>query len=112
MTRSEVMYPNVNVIWFGSHKNGQVKLCPELNLKWDNCIFTILGVKFTTNLSEVVDINYNDEINEREKILCSWSKRKLTQFGKLVVIKSLDLANINHLIMGIRNPPQEKVNLG
>lgn len=81
------------VIWFGSQKNSHTILCPEYNLSWNDKYFTVLGVKFTTDLSEIINLNYDIKIEEIKKLFASWSKRMLSPIGRLVVIKSLALAN-------------------
>lgn len=98
------------VIWFGSRKNSNTILCPQYNLTWENSIFTVLGVKFSTNLSDMIKINYSSKIEEIKKLFCSWSKRMISPIGKITVIKTLALAKLNHLILGIPNPPQEEIN--
>ena len=99
------------VIWFGSRKNSQLVLCPESNLSWENANFTVLGIKFSTNLAEIVNINYDSKIEEIRQLFVSWSKRVISPIGKLVVIKTLALSKLNHLILGIPNPSQEKINI-
>ena len=98
------------VIWFGSRKNSQVILCPEYNLSWENSSFTVLGVKFSTDLSDIANQNYNLKIEETKKLFACWSKRMISPIGKLVVIKSLALSKFNHLILGLPNPSQEQFN--
>ena len=97
------------VIWFGSRKNSQMILCPEYHLSWETSTFTVLGIQFSTNLPDMVDINYDEKIEEIKRLFGSWSKRALTPIGRLVVIKTLALAKLNHLIMGIPNPLPDKV---
>ena len=41
------------IIWIGSEKNSEQVFCEDLNLCWDNSDFTVLGVKFTKNISEI-----------------------------------------------------------
>jgi len=98
------------VIWIGSRKNSQLIICPEYNLSWENDIFTVLGVKFSTNLNEIVNINYDSKIEEIQKLFSCWSKRALSPLGRITVIKTLALAKLNHLILGIPNPSNEKLN--
>lgn len=97
------------VIWFGSCKNSQRILCPEYNLTWENTAFTVLGVKFSTNLQEMIDLNYNSKIEEIRTLFACWSKRELSPIGKIVVIKTIALAKLNHLFLGIPNPSQDKL---
>ena len=97
------------VIWFGSRKNSQLILCPEYNLTWENTSFTVLGVNFSINLPEMVDLNFDSKIEEIKKLFACWSKRDITPIGKLVVIKTLALAKLNHLFLGIPNPSEGKL---
>jgi hypothetical protein len=91
------------IIWIGSNKNSKHKLCSDLNLCWDNT-FTLLGIKFSTNLIDIVELNYKEKILQIKNMLQTWSKRILTPLGKITVIKSLALPKINHLIFSIPNP--------
>jgi hypothetical protein len=49
----------------------------------------------------MVDPNYKDKINEIKSILTQLSKRILTLFGKITVIKTLALSKINHILADI-----------
>ena len=97
------------VIWFGSMKGSNLKLCNELNLSWDQGPFTVLGIKFSTKLKEMIQINYTEKIREVKDLLIQWSKRILTPYGKIIVIKSLAMAKINHLILALPNPPEATI---
>jgi hypothetical protein len=97
------------VIWIGSRKNSQETLCHEYNLSWEQNNFTILGITFSTYLSEIINLNYEKKIEEIKNLFLSWSKRMISPMGKIVVVKTLALAKLNHLILGIPNPPIEKI---
>ena len=58
----------------------------------------------------MVNINYDKKIEELKNLFTAWSKRKISPIGKIVVIKTLALAKLNHLILSIPNPSQEKIN--
>ena len=92
------------VIWIGSRKGSKLKFCEHVNLQWEMNEFTVLGVKFTYNLKDMVDLNYAEKLNEIKKLFLNWSKRILTPLGKITVIKSLALSKINHLILALPNP--------
>ena len=98
------------VIWFGSMKGSQTKFCQNWNLSWDQGQFTLLGVKFSINLQNMVELNFKDKIREIKNLLITWSKRMLTPYGRIVVIKSLALAKINHLLLALPNPSQNIIN--
>ena len=91
------------VIWIGSRKGSKLKFCEHVNLQWEMNEFTVLGVKFTYNLKDMVDLNYAEKLNEIKKLFLNWSKRILTPLGKITVIKSLALSKINYLILALPN---------
>ena len=93
------------VIWLGSMKGSELKYCQDLNLNWDQGHFTNLGVKFSINLNEIIDINFTQKIREIKNLLLQWSKRNLTPIGKITVLKTLALSKINHLFLALPNPP-------
>ena len=99
------------VVWFGSLKDSIETLCPEYNLDRNNKTFTLLGVKFSTDLNEIGNLNYDAKIEEIKKLFANWSKTIISPIGKLMVIKTIALSKLNHLIMSIPNPPLEKINL-
>ena len=105
-----INFEKTRVIWFGSLKSSTVTLCPNYNLSWDQGPFTFLGVKFTTNLDEMINLNYKEKIADIKNLLSQWSKRILTPFGKITVIKSLALAKINHLLLALPDPPTNILN--
>ena len=97
------------VIWFGSKKGSSHKLCTEENLNWSQESFTLLGVIFPTDIRQMEQVNYDKKIIEIKQILNNWKKRKLTPYGKIVVIKSLAVSKITHLILSIPNPSQKLI---
>ena len=94
------------VIWIGSLKNNPLKLCENLHLNWDQGHFTVLGVRFSTNLEEMIELNFNCKVREIKNLLIQWAKRNLTPFGKITVIKTLAMSKINHLLLALPSPPQ------
>ena len=67
-------------------------------------MFTVLGIIFSKDLKDIVEINYLTKLEEIKRLLSTWSKRILTQIGKITVLKSLALSKINHLILALPNP--------
>ena len=95
------------VVWFGSKKGSIEQLCRNSNLCWlkDTECFTLLGIKFCLKLEDMVELNYTEKVRNIKSLLMQWSKRILTPYGRLVVIKSLAIAKINHLLISLPNPP-------
>ena len=80
------------VIWLGNMKGSNRKLCEDLNQNWEQGHFTVLGVKFSVDLEEMLLLNYEDKISQIRKILQQWSKQNLNPYGKIVVIKTIALS--------------------
>ena len=78
-----------SVIWIGSMRNSNRILCSEYELNWVKDKFSLLGVTLSTNLENVVRMNFDEKLSMLRSILTSWSKRILTPLGKLIVIKHL-----------------------
>ena len=69
----------------------------------------ILGVTFTTNVYDIWDFNSIDVLNKVKSILTNWSKRKLTLFGRVTIIKSLALSKFVSLFLSLPNPLVELI---
>ena len=99
------LHININktkAFWIGSNKNRPFPICQDLN--WEFETFNLLGITFTKDLSDMVNLNYNKKIEEIRTLFYHWSKRILTPIGKIVIIKTLALSKINYLIMSLPNP--------
>ena len=97
-----------NAIWIGSLKESYAVLCSDLNLALENETFNLLGVTFSKNLADMVDLNYSKQIEHIESLFKCYSKRFLTHIGKIVVIK-FGITKINHLIMSLPNLSEETI---
>lgn len=49
------------VVWLGSKKGSMVRYCIDESLNWEDKEFTILGVKFSTKLQDMVAMNYEQK---------------------------------------------------
>ena len=56
------------VIWIGCKTHSKDKLKVNVRLTWDERNFTLLGVKFSTNLEEMPEINYKNSILQINKL--------------------------------------------
>ena len=93
----------------GSLKGNDKTLLRHLDLCWDQDKFKLLGVKFSLNLSQMIKNNYEEKLREIRNLLIQWSKRILTPYGRITVVKSLALAKINHLLLALPNPSEKIV---
>ena len=97
------------VVWLGSKKNCNDRFLRDMNFTWDpggacNSKFKYLGIFFSTNIENIVILNYENKLDEINKILKSWNKRPLTPFGKITVIKTLALSKLTYLFLNIPDP--------
>ena len=74
-----------------------LRLCHNYNLDWEQGPIKILGVIFTPEVFNIWDFNSLETVRKMEKILQSWSKRKLT------------LSKFIHLFTALLNPPEQFV---
>ena len=98
----KISVTKTKAVHFGANHNSNVKLCPDLNLKWVK-EFELLGIKFDNNLERMND-NFEKKIENIEKMLSHWSYRYLTPFCKVTVIKSLALSKLSHVALVIPSP--------
>lgn len=99
--------PNIEktkAIWIGSKINSKDMLCKDTGLEWTSEAFTVLGIKYTPDLEHISISNYSNKLSEIQRDLKSWSKRNLTLFGKITVIKSLLLPKLTHLFTSLPKP--------
>ena len=91
------------IAWIGSLKYNDDRLCPDLNFQWTTR-FTLLGVIFDVDLSRVNFLNYVKKLVKIKSLISQWSKRRLTPMGRLTVIKTILISQLNHLFISIPNP--------
>ena len=64
------MLPNIDkcrCVWLGSKKHPEEKLCPETPLIWSDAPFTYLGIGFSVELNEMLELNYSQKILDIKK---------------------------------------------
>ena len=95
------------VIWIRRKKSSKDKLNTEYNLIWGEDEFDLLGLTFNTNLNLTTLKNYQKAIVKMKDNINSWNKRYLTPLGKITVIKTFLISQLNHLILALPIPPSE-----
>ena len=91
------------IVWIGKKKYSKEKLIPK-KFQWDETEFTLLGLKFSVDLSKMVQINYSAKMVEIKESIKHWNKRFLTPLGKVTVIKTFLLSKHNHIFLSLPNP--------
>ena len=98
------------IIWIGRKKHSKDKLDINVALNWGQSQFVLLGLTFSTNLDEMVKINFDKAISGTKEIISYWSKRNLTPIGKVTVIKTFVISKLNHLLISLPTPSPSIVN--
>ncbi len=91
-------------IWIGNKKFSNERICPDMGLIWSSSNFTLLGIDFSPDLQQMVEINYMKKLTKAKRILASWSQRHLSVVGKVIVVKTLVLPIFIHLFSALPNP--------
>ena len=94
------------VIWIGRKKLCKEKLKATINLDWGATVFTLLGITFSTNLHEMIEINFQKAIIQIQSQLKNWKRRLLTPIGKITLIKTFMVPKLNHLFSAIPSPSE------
>ena len=76
-------------LWIGSKANAPLKLCPELDFKWQREKVKTLGVWLSTNPDITMFQNYTEKLEKVRAILGCWKFRRLSLLGKITVLKIL-----------------------
>lgn len=98
-----------NAIWLGSMRNSNVRYLPYLNIKWNPQTFKILGITFTNDLNDCINVNFKDKFFEIKKLFKTWLKRQITPLGRIAVLKSLILSKLVYLWLLLPNPPDSVI---
>ena len=85
----------------------QVHFLRDMNFCWDPGIFTVLGIKFSTDVKQITSINCEGKLTEINRILNTGSKRQITPLGKITVNKTLALSRLIYLFGNLPDPPDD-----
>ena len=92
------------VLRIGAIKNTDIILCPETNLKWTNDPVKLLGVLISTDISEMIEINYNPILSKIKNTIDMWKQRNLTIIGKVTIVKTLLVSKLTYLLSVLPTP--------
>ena len=101
-----INFDKTTAVWIESRRNSRLKFMSELNLNWNPVTFKVFAVVFSADIHEMVPINFENKLNEMKKVLNAWSRRNLTRFGKITVIKTLVISKLTHLLMNLPDPEE------
>ena len=88
-------------LWFGKWRNNRTT---PLQLSWPRNPVKILGIYFSYDGKNDDDYNFNLKVQKLQTHLDMWSSRRLTLFGKVLIIKGLGLSQILYSASNINVP--------
>ena len=91
------------LVWIGSKKYSSTKLCEDMNFQWLHK-FKLLGIDFDVDLSNIPKLNYDKKLVKIKHIISQWNKRHITPIGRITLIKSLLISQLNHLFISLPSP--------
>ena len=97
-------------VWIGSKKFSGETFNHRFKLDWNQNNFEILGIIFSCNLDTMIQLNYVKKLKQIDRDLKQWSKRILTPFGRITVLKPLIISKLNHLFISLPNPSDDLIN--
>ena len=88
-------------LWLGKWRNNRTT---PLQLSWPRDPVKILGVYFSYDEKNDDQYNFNLKVKKLQTHLDMWSSRRLTLFGKVLIIKGLGLSQILYSASNINVP--------
>ena len=86
------------IIPIGKLKNKEVFLPPDLtSIHIVNGPFKALGIWYSYNKNEMLNLNLENRLKNMNTIINIWKSRSLSLKGKITIIKTLILPQINFL---------------
>ena len=95
------------VIWIGRRNNSSEKINVSMNLSWGETNFSLLGLEFFINLSQMIETNFEKALSSCKSVMNTWKKRNMSPLGRITVIKTFIFSKLNHLFMSLPNPKPE-----
>ena len=93
------------VIWLGRKKHSKEKLNMSVNLDWGCSEFTLLGIKFSTDMEKMSDANFTPGLVKMKNEVKKWKNRALTPIGTITLIKTNIISKVIHLLTVLTTPP-------
>ena len=93
------------IVWIGSKRfSKEVFHYSRWKLDWEVTSFILLGIHFTADLVDIVDIIYNLQLPTIKAFIKQRKRRILTHIGRITVEKTLIIPKLNHLYISLPTP--------
>ena len=64
----KINYDKSQVVWLGSQKGSAKVFLPHLKLKWNPTRFSVFGIIYSTDLENIMDLNYSPKTEPIETL--------------------------------------------
>ena len=98
-----INYDKTQILHLGSLKNTDAKLITQGTISW-SCRVKMLGIRFSADTQEMIQLNYEVLLRKMEKITMAWGNRDLTLIGKTLVINTLVASQYTYYFMNTYSP--------
>ena len=95
-------HQKTEAFWIGSKSKCDDVFSPEKNLKWPKLKVKALGVWFSNDPQLSISLNLLENLEQVRKCLNSWSLRRLSLIGKIVVLKSLAASQLVYVLTSLQ----------
>ena len=103
----KVNMTKTQILCIGSLKKSIHIDLPGTDIKLINRkLIRYLGIDFCIDLKNLPDFNFDRVFDKLKRQMISWSKRNISVFGRVILVKSLLVSQFNHLFMSIPNPSE------
>lgn len=99
-----VNYDKTEIMPLGPIKNHFDILLPENNMIWHRGPISVLGIKIAQNIGETIELNFSPKLNKINHNIISWSKRKLSPYGKITVLNAFIMSQYIYLLSMLPSP--------
>lgn len=104
-------FQKTSCIRIGSLRNStsENNFCTEYELTWTQEPFSFLGIIFSVDLANIIELNFDGKLAEIRRLIMNWNRRLLSTAGKITVVKSILMPKLTHLFISLPNPPQTMI---
>lgn len=79
-----------------------------MNFHWTTQ-FKLLGIQFDVDQANILKLNYDKKLVKIKEIINQWNKRHTTPIGRITLIKSLIISQMNHLFISLPTPSSKVI---
>ena len=103
----DINHNKTSILHIGPWKKSNAKFYTMKQLHWSDMPIKILGCWIYPDKATMLEYNFMNEIDKIKNTVKKWSKRNLTQLGKITVINSLVASKFMHKFLALPSPDQE-----